>query len=232
MNKKPLAFFCKEIKKTFGEGSAQVEALRGVNLQVQQGEFLLLMGPSGSGKTTLISIIAGILTQDEGECLVSNLNLNRMDNRDKTFYRGRHIGFVFQSFNLIPSLTCQENVTIPLLLNGVDKKTALQKAALLLERVGIPEKTKAFPPQLSGGQQQRVAIARSLIHNPDLIVCDEPTSYLDHETGSKVMELLRAIVSEQGKTLIVVSHDTRIVPYADQIYHLEDGRIINGVAEN
>jgi putative ABC transport system ATP-binding protein len=232
MNEKPLAVFCKEIKKTFGEGSAQVEALRGVNLQVQQGEFLLLMGPSGSGKTTLISIIAGILTQDEGECLVSNLNLNRMDNRDKTFYRGRHIGFVFQSFNLIPSLTCQENVTIPLLLNGVDKKTALQKAALLLERVGIPEKTKAFPPQLSGGQQQRVAIARSLIHNPDLIVCDEPTSYLDHETGSKVMELLRAIVSEQGKTLIVVSHDTRIVPYADQIYHLEDGRIINGVAEN
>ncbi len=222
-----IAVICKNIKKTYGEGGAKVEALRGVDLEVKQGELLILMGPSGSGKTTLISIIAGILTQTEGECLVSNLNLNRMEDRKKTEYRGKHIGFVFQIFNLIPTLTCQENVSVPLLINKVDKATALKRAADLLQQVGIPEKHDVYPPQLSGGQQQRVAIARAMIHNPDLIVCDEPTSYLDHETGMKVMELLRSIVTDRGKTLIIVSHDVRITKFADRIVRLEDGRIVN-----
>lgn len=224
---KPLAVVCRDIKKAFGEGSARVEALRGVNLEVKQGELLLLMGPSGSGKTTLISVIAGILTQDSGECMVSNLDLAHMPDREKTHYRGHHIGFVFQAFNLIPSLTCQENVSIPLIINGADRITAMQKAKELLERTGIPEKADAFPAQLSGGQQQRVAIARSMIHGPNLIVCDEPTSFLDHVTGAKVMELLRSISAERGTTLIVVSHDIRITQYADRIAHLEDGRIVN-----
>lgn len=226
-DEKSLAVVCKDIKKTFGEGAAKVEALRGVNLEVKPGELLILMGPSGSGKTTLISIIAGILTQTEGECLVSNLNLNRMKGKEKTHYRGQHIGFVFQTFNLIPTLTCQENIMVPLLINQVDKPTALKKAADLLKQVGISEKQNAYPPELSGGQQQRVAIARAMIHNPDLIVCDEPTSYLDHETGMMVMELLRSIVSKQGKTLIIVSHDVRITKFADRIAHLEDGKIVN-----
>lgn len=226
-DEKSLAVVCKDIKKIFGEGSAKVEALRGVNLEVKPGELLILMGPSGSGKTTLISIIAGILTQTEGECLVSNQNLNRMEDRKKTHYRGKHIGFVFQTFNLIPTLTCQENIMVPLLINQVDKPTALKKSADLLQQVGISEKQNSYPPELSGGQQQRVAIARAMIHNPDLIVCDEPTSYLDHETGMKVMELLRSIVTKEGKTLIIVSHDVRITKFADRIAHLEDGKIIN-----
>lgn len=225
--KNEIAVVCRDIKKFFGEGTARVEALRGVDLEVKKGELLLLMGPSGSGKTTLISVIAGILTQDAGECLVANLDLHKMPDKEKTFYRGRHIGFVFQSFNLIPTLTTQENIAVPLLINGEDKKNALQKAEEFLVKMGIPEKLHAFPKELSGGQQQRVAIARSVIHNPDLIVCDEPTSYLDHEMGMKVMEILRSIINQHQKTLIVVTHDVRIVSFADRIAHLEDGRIVN-----
>ncbi len=223
----PAAVVCKNITKTYGEGESIVEALRGIDLEIAEKQLLILMGPSGSGKTTLISVIAGILTQTQGECLVANLNLNRMSDADKTKYRGKHIGFVFQAFNLIPMLTSAENVAIPLLIQGVDKHLALQKARQLLSSVGIAEKADISPNQLSGGQQQRVAIARSLIHDPDLIVCDEPTSYLDHETGAKVMELLRSIVDKNGKTVIVVSHDLRISSFADRIVRLEDGRIVS-----
>jgi putative ABC transport system ATP-binding protein len=221
-----IAVVCKNIKKTYGMGTSAVEALRGIDLDVKKGELLMMMGPSGSGKTTLISVIAGILTQTEGECLLSGINLNRMPDQEKTHYRGKHVGFVFQSFNLIPMLTCAENVSIPLLLNGVERNVALDNAKHLLAGVGIPEKVDISPLELSGGQQQRVAIARAMIHNPDLIVCDEPTSYLDHETGVKVMELLRSIAGENGKTLIVVSHDVRITQFADRIVRLEDGKII------
>lgn len=222
----PIAVHCKNIQKTYGEGTSKVEALRGVDLDVKKGELLILMGPSGSGKTTLISVISGILTQTAGECLVSDCDLNHLPDTQKTLYRGKHIGFVFQAFNLIPMLTCEENVAIPLLLHGVDKKTALEKARSLLSDVGIAEKGSVFPNDISGGQQQRVAIARAIIHNPELIVCDEPTSYLDHDTGIKVMELLRSIISKDNKTLIVVSHDVRINTFADRIVRLEDGRIV------
>jgi len=225
------AVVCKNIKMTYGKGPLSVEALRGVILEVKKGELLMLMGPSGSGKTTLISVIAGILTQTEGECLVSNLDLNHMPDKEKTHYRGKHIGFVFQAFNLIPMLTCAENVSVPLLINGVDRKTALEKAKKMLSDVGIGEKVDVLPTELSGGQQQRVAIARAMIHDPDLIVCDEPTSFLDHETGMKVMEILRPIAKERGKTLIIVSHDVRITKFADRIVNLEDGRIV-GTKEN
>ncbi len=221
------AVLCVGLKKTYGEGSSAVDALRGVNLEVKKGELLILMGPSGSGKTTLISIIAGILTQTEGECLVSNLDLNHLSDQDKTHYRGKHIGFVFQAFNLIPMLTCEENVAVPLLLQGVDRKVSIDKAKQLLVKVGIGEKIGISPSNISGGQQQRVAIARAMIHDPDLIVCDEPTSYLDHVTGVKVMELLRSIVDKEGKTLIVVTHDDRIMKFADRIVKLDDGRIVS-----
>jgi putative ABC transport system ATP-binding protein len=221
-----LAVVCKNVTKVFGEGSTRVDALRGVDLEIPQGQFLIMMGPSGSGKTTLISIIAGILMQTEGQSLVCNLDLNHMPDQEKTLYRGKHIGFVFQAFNLIPMLTCEENVAIPLLLEGVERKTAQEQARKLLTNFGIGEKADISPTDLSGGQQQRVAIARALIHNPDLIVCDEPTSFLDHESGMKVMELLRSIVTDQKKTLIVVSHDPRITKFADRIVKLEDGRIV------
>jgi putative ABC transport system ATP-binding protein len=219
------AVICKGIKKHFGEGPTRVDALRGIDLEVQRGELLMLMGPSGSGKTTLISIISGILTQSEGECLVSNLNLNQMPDEEKVHYRGKYIGFVFQLFNLIPTLTCRENVSIPLILNRVDKKTALKRSEELLSRLGIPDKVHNLPTELSGGQQQRVAIARSIIHDPELVVCDEPTSFLDHDTGKMIMELLRDIVKQKGATLIVVTHDVRIVPFADRIVNIEDGRV-------
>jgi len=222
---KEIAVSCKNIKKSFGQGSNAVNALRGVNLEVYKGELLMLMGPSGSGKTTLISIIAGILTQTSGECLFEGVDLNRKPDRERTSYRGAHIGFVFQAFNLIPMLSCAENVAIPLLLGNVDKKTAEEKARAALEEVGIGSKADVSPRDLSGGQQQRVAIARAMINDPDLIVCDEPTSSLDHETGVKILTALKKLSIEKKKTLIIVSHDQRIVSFADRIVHMDDGVI-------
>ena len=221
-----IAVSCKNIIKVFGEGDNKVDVLRGVNLDVYKGELLMLMGPSGSGKTTLISIIAGILTQTSGECLIANRDINHEPDDAKTFYRGKHIGFVFQSFNLIPMLSCAENVAIPLLLNHVDKKIAEEKGREALKEMEIGMKAEASPKNLSGGQQQRVAIARAMVHDPDLIVCDEPTSCLDHEMGLKIMVLLKKISVEKKKTVIVVSHDMRIVDFADRIVHLEDGKIV------
>lgn len=220
-----IAVFCKNVRKTFGKKPVEVEALRGVDLSIQAGKLLMLMGPSGSGKTTLISVIAGILTQTEGQCLIFGEDVNHKSDEERTTYRGKHIGFVFQSFNLIPMLTCAENIAIPLILEGMEKTEAQKKAAHILEEFGIGEKANTSPRNLSGGQQQRVAIARALIHDPDLIVCDEPTSALDHETGAKIMEVLKGIVVTKKKTLIVVSHDARIVQFADEIVHLEDGKI-------
>lgn len=225
-DQKQPAVVCKNIHKFFGEGDARVEALRGVNLVINPGELRLLMGPSGSGKTTLVSIIAGILTQDEGECLVSNADLNHLPDQEKAHYRGRHVGFAFQIFNLIPQLNNEENVSVPLIINGMKRKEALEKAKELLKEVGLADKIGSYPNQLSGGQQQRVAIARAVIHNPRLIVCDEPTSFLDHETGHKIMALLKEMVTKRGGTIIVVTHDPRIMEFADKIDELEDGRIV------
>lgn len=230
MNKETLSepiVVCKNIRKFYGEGSSFVEALRGVNLTIHKGELRLLMGPSGSGKTTLISIVAGILTQDEGECFVNNLDLNHLPDQEKTLYRGRQIGFVFQIFNLIPMITIEENISIPLLLLKVNRKEALERAKELLSEFGMADKIGFYPKQLSGGQQQRVAIARALIHEPQLIVCDEPTSFLDHVTGHKIMELLRDLVKKKELSCIVVTHDSRIEQFADQIDQLEDGKIIS-----
>ncbi|MBI3237015.1 MAG: ABC transporter ATP-binding protein [Chlamydiales bacterium] len=216
---------CINLHKTFGEADAKVEALRGVDLSIEAGEIRLLMGPSGSGKTTLISIIAGILTQDVGECWIGDINLNELKNDTKTQFRGKNIGFVFQTFNLIPTLTIEENISIPLILNGIKQEVAIEKALTHLIEMGLQEKIGAYPIQLSGGQQQRVAIARALIHSPQLIVCDEPTSYLDAENGLKVMTLLHDLTKKSHSTLIIVTHDTRITHFADKIDYLEDGKI-------
>lgn len=221
-----LSVSCKNLKKTFGEGSSKVEALRGIDLEVKEGELLFLMGPSGSGKTTLLSIISGIMSQTEGEVKLGDVDLNQMRNHEKVRFRGKYIGFVFQIFNLIPMLSCAENVAVPLLLNGVSRSEAEGKAKQLLTEVGIGDRVDSMPNLLSGGQQQRVAIARGVAHDPELIVCDEPTSFLDHETGIKIMEILRKLVKERKKTLILVTHDARIVEYADRIVHIEDGRLL------
>ncbi|NGX38026.1 MAG: putative ABC transporter ATP-binding protein [Chlamydiae bacterium] len=220
------AVFCKGITKVFGEGATRVDALKGIDLEMRPGELLMIVGPSGSGKTTLISILAGILDQTEGECCVLDCNLKEMRNAELTRFRGKHIGFVFQAFNLIPMLTATENVAIPLLLAGMKDEEALQMAREILVRYGLEDKLDVLPGSLSGGQQQRVAIARSCIHGPNLIVCDEPTSSLDHETGVKVMELFRHEVLEKNRALIIVTHDARIFSYADRIINLDDGKIV------
>ncbi|QOV90332.1 ABC transporter ATP-binding protein [Humisphaera borealis] len=220
-----VAVACRGVTKTYGDGQAMVVALRGVDLTVSTGELLMLVGPSGCGKTTLISVIAGILDQNEGDCRVFGHDFKHMAGGDKTRYRGKTIGFVFQAFNLLPSLTAAENAAVPLLINGVKRGEAIERGAAMLERVGLGNRTKARPSQLSGGQQQRVAIARALVHEPKLIVCDEPTSALDAETGHKVMELLRELALGDGKALMIVTHDSRIFSFADRIAKMNDGAI-------
>lgn len=221
-----VAVRCRGLTKTYGEGSARTRALRGVDLDVRRGELLLLVGPSGCGKTTLVSIITAILDQDDGQCEVLGQDVLNMPADERTRFRGRSIGFVFQAFNLLPSLSAVDNVSIPLLLAGSAREPARSRARRLLESVGLGERADARPPQLSGGQQQRVAIARALVHDPALVVCDEPTSSLDHETGHAMMTLLRDQVRSPQRALIVVTHDNRIFEFADRIARMEDGMIV------
>jgi putative ABC transport system ATP-binding protein len=221
-----LAVHCEGVVKAYGQGAAKVTALRGIDLDVRRGELMMLVGPSGCGKTTLISVIAGILDQDDGECRVFGNDLRAMPQGKRTRLRGELIGFVFQAFNLLPTLSAVENAAVPLLINGVRRSEALDRAADMLGRVGLAERTRSLPNQLSGGQQQRVAIARALVHNPKLIVCDEPTSALDHATGHKVMEMLREVALQDNRSLIIVTHDARIFEFADRMAKMDDGRVV------
>jgi putative ABC transport system ATP-binding protein len=214
------------VTKHFGQGAARVQALRGIDMDVMPGELMMLVGPSGCGKTTLISVVAGILNRDEGEMALFGRDFSTMKSGERTTFRGNNIGFVFQAYNLIPALTAAQNAAVPLMIQGMGRRDAEKKARVWLERVGFDERMmKACPSQLSGGQQQRVAIARALIHDPRLIVCDEPTAALDHDTGQKVLGLLREVALHDGRALIVVTHDARIFPYADRIARMDDGRI-------
>ena len=215
------------VTKIFGTGANAVQALRGVDLTVPAGELLMLVGPSGCGKTTLISVLAGILDQTAGDVHVLGEDLKALGNDGRTGFRGKHLGFVFQAFNLLPALTAQENAAIPLMILGTPRSQALAKAATLLERVGLGSRLQAMPNQLSGGQQQRVAIARALVHEPQLIVCDEPTSALDHETGQNVMKMLKEVALSEGRALVVVTHDSRIFGFADRVAQMDDGRIVS-----
>jgi putative ABC transport system ATP-binding protein len=221
------AVFCKSVTKSYVTGPTKVMALRGVDLQVRTGELLMLVGPSGCGKTTLISVVAGILDHDDGECLVFRQDLRGMGQTKKTRYRGQNVGFVFQAYNLLPTLTALENVSVPLLILGVPRSEAQSRARAILVQVGLEDRLSALPSQLSGGQQQRVAIARALIHGPKLIVCDEPTSALDADTGQRVMEVLRNAALTADRALIIVTHDNRIFNFADRIARMEDGRIVH-----
>lgn len=225
-----VAVQCADLTKTFGMGNAAVKALRGVDLEVRNGELLMLVGPSGCGKTTLISVMAGVLHRDGGTCTIFERDYNGMSEDETTSFRGENIGFVFQAFNLIPSLTTAENVATPLIINGMKPRMAVSHARDILVQVGFDERMmRSLPTDLSGGQQQRVAIARALVHEPRLIVCDEPTSALDSETGHKVMELLRRLGRAEGRALVVVTHDSRIYEFADRIAVMEDGRITHVV---
>ena len=216
----------RNVTKTFGNGSTAVRALRGIDLEVRAGELMMLVGPSGCGKTTLISVVAGVLSRDGGECDVLERDYQRMSADQNTDFRGKNIGFVFQAWNLIPALTAAETVAVPLIINGMRPRAAIARGEEVLRKVGFDERmSRSFPLDLSGGQQQRIAIARSLVHNPRLIVCDEPTSALDSETGRKVMQLMRDLAVSANRALIVVTHDARIFDFADRIAEMEDGVI-------
>jgi putative ABC transport system ATP-binding protein len=221
-----LAVYCKGVVKAYGQGAAKVTALRGIDLDVRRGELMMLVGPSGCGKTTLISVVAGILDQDEGECQVYGYDLRAMPQGKRTRLRGELIGFVFQAFNLLPTLSAVENAAVPLLINGLSRSEAIDRAADMMKRVGLGDRTRSMPNQLSGGQQQRVAIARALVHNPKLIVCDEPTSALDHATGHKVMELLRDVALQDHRSLVIVTHDARIFEFSDRMARMDDGQVV------
>ncbi|MBN8525058.1 MAG: ABC transporter ATP-binding protein [Planctomycetes bacterium] len=214
------------VTRTFGSGSAAVQALRGINLEVPDGELFMLVGPSGCGKTTLISIVAGILRQDAGSVRLLGEDLARLPGRLQADFRARNVGFVFQQFNLVPTLTVQENVALPLQIAGWRRRRAMDRAAATLALVGLEARLDAPPDSLSGGQQQRVAIARAIVHDPRILVCDEPTSALDREKGRQVMDLLRAIAIRPGRALIVVTHDTRVFGYSDRIATMQDGHIV------
>lgn len=216
---------CHNVCKSFGVGSMEVKVLKSINLKINKGEFMMLVGPSGCGKTTLISILAGILPFDDGRCIVGGHHIANMKEKELLKFRAKNIGFVFQQFNLIPTLTVAENVAIPLMIGGIKRSQAIEKAGLIIKAVGLEDKQHMLPTLLSGGQQQRVAIARALVHSPKILICDEPTSALDMVTGVKIVELLRTVCKKLGTTFVVVTHDNRIIKYADRIVHLDDGVI-------
>jgi len=217
---------CADVSKSFPTAAGPLWALRGVDLVVPEGGITMLVGPSGCGKTTLLSVIAGILTRDGGRCTVFGTDSEALRPRDRLDFRAETIGFIFQQFHLLPSLSVVDNVAIPMIINGAARADALAAAAALLALVGLGGREKDPPGGLSGGEQQRVAIARALVHKPRLIVCDEPTSALDHDTGQRIMALMRDVVRERGTTLLIVTHDSRIFPFADRIARMDDGRIL------
>lgn len=226
-NDDSVAVRIRGVSKHFGAGEQKVAALRGVDWDVYKGRMTLIVGPSGCGKTTLLSVVAGILDCDKGgEVTIFGEELTRMSDGRKTRFRAERIGFVFQQYNLLPALTAAENAAIPLVIAGWSKTRAIRRAREVLTTVGMGRKTESLPSQLSGGQQQRVAISRALVHSPSLLVCDEPTAALDHETGLTVMELLRSAAVRPDRAVIVVTHDNRVFHFGDSIAHMDDGRIV------
>ena len=227
-----LAVTCRGVRKYFGQGDARIEALRGVDFDARFGELSFLVGPSGCGKTTLISVVAGLLDRTAGDLAVLGTSMDDLAGNDRVLFRRQNLGFLFQQYNLLPALTAAENVAVPLLAAGTARKEALPRAKSLLSRLGLGNRTDALPGVLSGGQQQRVALARALIHEPRLVVCDEPTAALDHASGEAVMELLNTSAVQPDRAVIVVTHDTRVFHYAHSIAHMDDGRILDVTRPN
>ena len=200
--------------------------MKSIDWEVYAGQMTMIVGPSGCGKTTLLSVIAGILDGDEGEIEIFGRSLTAMSDRAKTGFRARNIGFVFQQYNLLPALTAAENAAIPLVIAGWSRQRATRRAGEVLAAIGMGKKLGSLPGQLSGGQMQRVAIARALVHEPRLLVCDEPTAALDHETGITVMELLREAAVRPDRAVVVVTHDNRVFEFGERIARMDDGAIV------
>jgi putative ABC transport system ATP-binding protein len=222
----------RNLVKQFGSGDVAVEVLRGVNLTIEPGEFVALMGPSGSGKSTLMSIIGGIEPPTSGQVLLDGVDLSTLDDDQRTLMRRRKIGFVFQAFNLIPTLSAVENVSLPLELDGVPYPTAIERAEKSLERVEMLHRMNHVPSKLSGGEQQRVAIARALAIEPVILLADEPTGNLDSRQSGRVTQLLRQLASEFGQTIVMVTHDAQVAKTAFRLIRFRDGNIEQDISQD
>jgi putative ABC transport system ATP-binding protein len=218
------------VHKSFRRGSEQIDVLQGVNLEIPRGEFLALMGPSGSGKTTLLNLIGGLDTPTEGRIEVGGVDISRMGGAALARWRSQNIGFVFQLYNLLPVLTAERNVELPLLLTKLSKAQRRKHVEIALRVVGLSDRARHYPRQLSGGQEQRVGIARAIVTDPTLLLCDEPTGDLDRKAGDEILDLLQALNREHGKTIIMVTHDPHAAERATQVLHLEKGLLMEAVA--
>ncbi|WP_413228712.1 ABC transporter ATP-binding protein [Chloroflexus sp.] len=216
---------CEQVTKSYLEGDQLRTVLRDITITVAAGEFVVLLGKSGSGKSTLLNLVSGIDTPSSGEIWVAGQRLNQLSERERTLFRRRSIGFVFQFYNLAPTLTALENVLLPLELNGQRGPAARAAALEMLAAVGLADRANTYPDRLSGGEQQRVAIARALVHNPDLVLADEPTGNLDSDTGAQVLDLLDRLTRQVGKTLLMVTHSREMIGVADRVFQLRNGRI-------
>jgi putative ABC transport system ATP-binding protein len=219
------------VSKVYREGDAERVVLHDVSIAIRPGEIAVLLGRSGSGKSTLLNLIAGIDRPTSGRVLVGGTDLTALDEQRRTLFRRRHIGFVFQFFNLIPLLTVEENLTLPLDLNGRADAKGVERARALLERVGLAGRGESYPERLSGGEQQRLAIARALSHEPTLILADEPTGNLDAETAAGVLDLLDSLARESGTTVVMVTHSREVIGVADRIFTIQRGRLLESPAD-
>ncbi len=216
----------RDLHKVFQRGGQRIDVLQGVNLDIPEGDFLALMGPSGSGKTTLLNLLGGLDTPSEGSITVAGDRLDKLSGAKLSAWRARHIGFVFQMYNLLPVLTAARNVELPLLLTKLGKSDRRRRVEVALSVVGLGERVHHYPRQLSGGQEQRVGIARAIVTDPDLLLCDEPTGDLDRKSGDEILDLLQTLNREHGKTIVMVTHDPAAARYARRTWHLDKGRFI------
>ncbi len=217
---------CAGVSKNYRRGPATITPLEKLDLTVPKGEFLALMGPSGSGKTTLLNLLSGIDSPTEGSLVIAGAELSKLSRSALTQWRSRHVGYIFQLYHLVPVLTAFENVELPLLLSPMSKRERHERVKAVLELVGLADRIHHTPSELSGGQEQRVAIARALVADPPLLVADEPTGDLDRESAAKILDLLRQLSREHGKTIVMVTHDPRAAEAADRILHLEKGQLL------
>ena len=228
---KKLIIQVKNLHKIYSIGKNKVHALNGVSLEIYEGEFCAIVGTSGSGKSTMLNMLAGLEKPTKGEVIIGGEHIEKMSENGLVKFRRDHVGFIFQSFNLLPTMTAQENVALPLVFRGTDKKERLDKAGALLDLVGLPDHKKHKPNEMSGGQQQRVGVARALVVDPEIIFADEPTGNLDSNTSRDIMNMMRKVVREQKKTLVMVTHDNHLASFADRIFHIIDGKIVK-IEEN
>ena len=217
----------RNVTKSYVRGKQKVEVLHGVDVTIETGEFLALMGPSGSGKTTLLNLVAGLDQPTGGEVLVAGDRIDQLSRGKLSDWRARHIGFIFQFYNLLPVLTAEANVEVPLLLTNLSKTERRRRVQIALELVGLADRARHKPNELSGGQQQRVAIARAIVSDPTLLVCDEPTGDLDRQSAEEIMNLLTALNRSHNKTIVMVTHDPKAAEYASRELHLDKGRLTN-----